>query len=65
MVSKNVKILFGECIGIFLFLTVALGKSDFQEIIHKNFIRVCRSNDLSNSFDELLSNSFGIRTGTV
>ena len=27
MVSKNVQILFGECIGIFLFLTVALGKS--------------------------------------
>jgi len=25
MVSKNVQILFGECIGIFLFLTVALG----------------------------------------
>ena len=30
MVSKNVKILFGECVGIFLFLSVALGKSDFQ-----------------------------------
>ena len=31
MVSKNVQVLFGECIGIFLFLTVALGKSYFLE----------------------------------
>ena len=48
MVSKNVQILLGECIGIFLFLTVALGKCYFLKTsfygTHQNIsFRICCS----------------------